>query len=170
VSETENATRLHKAVEIVTRQPTVWSFAMSKDLDLVSQVMYLPEGENKPGDEAKVERLERKLLDWKRNIVDRVGKELPMPLKADMASNMVQVGKKWEGYWCKGEKCISSHTHWVLHSSETICWDCWHDPCACSAPLVWDKVEQAYYYFFNHAMVKLRQTSGCWNQPVTLQR
>jgi hypothetical protein len=81
---------------------------MSKDLDLVSQVMYLHEGEIEPGDEAKVERLECKLLDWKRNVVDRVGKELPTPLKEDMASNMVQFGNNLEGHWCKGEKCVSS--------------------------------------------------------------
>ena len=100
-----------------------------------------------PGDHAKVERLESKLLDWKHDVVDRVGKELPRPLKADMASNMVQVKNNWEGYWCKGEKCISSPTHWVLHSSETICCDCGHDPCACAAPLVWDEAEQVYYHF-----------------------
>jgi hypothetical protein len=143
---------------------------MSKELDPASQVMYLREGEFKSGDEAKVERLERKLLDWKRGVVDRVGKELPTPSKEKMASDMVQVENNLEGYWWEGEKGMSSHTHWVLHSSETICWDCGHDPCACSAPLVKDEVEQAeqaYYHFFNHATAKRRITSGCWNQPVT---
>jgi hypothetical protein len=47
---------------------------MSEELPLVSQVMYLREGDVKPGDEAKVERLERKLSEWKRNVV-RVGRK-----------------------------------------------------------------------------------------------
>jgi hypothetical protein len=34
---------------------------MSDELPLVSQVMYFQKGEVEPGDEAKVERLERKL-------------------------------------------------------------------------------------------------------------
>jgi hypothetical protein len=42
---------------------------MSLDLDVVSQVFYLREGEVNPGDEAKVERLETKLSDWYRNVV-----------------------------------------------------------------------------------------------------
>jgi hypothetical protein len=50
---------------------------MSDELPLVSQVMYLREGEVKPGDEAKVERLERKLSDWKGDVVARVRKGLP---------------------------------------------------------------------------------------------
>jgi hypothetical protein len=81
-------------------------------------------------------------------VVARVGKGLPTPSREDMASNMVQVENNLEGYWCKGEKCMSSSTHWVLHSSETICWDCWHNPCACLIPLEWDEAEQAYYFFF----------------------
>jgi hypothetical protein len=56
---------------------------MSLELDLVSQVMHLREGEVEPGDEAKVVRLERKLSDWKRDGVDRVGKELSTPSKED---------------------------------------------------------------------------------------
>jgi hypothetical protein len=70
--------------------------------------------------------------------------ELPTPSKEDMASNMVQVEINLEGYWCKGEKCVSSPTHWVLHSSERICLDCRHDPYACLPLLVWDEAEQAY--------------------------
>jgi hypothetical protein len=93
--------------------------------------MYLHEGEVGPGDEAKVVQLERKLSDWKRDVVDRVGKELPTPSKEDMASDILQVENNLEGYWCEGEKCMSNCTHQVLHSSETICWDCWHDQCAC---------------------------------------
>ncbi len=131
--------------------------------------MYLHEGEIKPGGEAKVERLECKLLDWKRNVVDRVGKELPTPLKEDMASNMVQVGNNLEGTWCKGAKCVGSGTQWDCHPSETSCWDCGHDPCACAAPLVWDEAEQAYYHLFCHVMVKPSPTSGFPNQQVTGQ-
>jgi hypothetical protein len=63
VSETKLEATLHKLVEIVTRQPTVCSRAMSNQLPLVSQVMYFRDGEVEPGDEAKVERLERKLWD-----------------------------------------------------------------------------------------------------------
>jgi hypothetical protein len=121
---------------------------MSDELPLVSQVMCFRQGEVEPGDEAKVEQLERKLWDWKGDVVGRVGKGLPTPSQENMASDMVQVANNLEGYWCKGEKCMSSRTHWVLHSSETICWNCWHDPCACSVPLEWDEAEQAYYFFF----------------------
>jgi hypothetical protein len=121
---------------------------MSQELGLVSQVVYLREGEVEPDDEAKVVRLERKLLNWKGGVVDVEGKRMPMSSKADTAGNMVKLERNLGGYWCKGEKCVSSRTHWVLHSSETICWDCRHDPCACSALLVWDKAEQAYYHFF----------------------
>jgi hypothetical protein len=123
---------------------------MSEELPLVSQVMHLREGEVEPSDEAKVERLERKLSEWKRDVV-RAGKKMPTPSREDMASNMVDVENNLEGYWCKREKCMNSRTHWVLHSS---CWDCWHDPCACLAPLVWDEVEQMYHHFFCHAGAK----------------
>jgi hypothetical protein len=59
---------------------------MSDELPLVSQVMYFREGEVGPSDEAKVERLKRKLWDWKRDVVARVGKGLPTPSREDMAS------------------------------------------------------------------------------------
>jgi hypothetical protein len=113
--------------------------------------MYLHAGEVQPGDEAKVVRLEQKLSDWKRDVVDGEGMDLPMPSKNDMASDpydMVKEKINLRGYWCQGEKCVSSRTHWVLHSSERICWECRHDPCACSPPLVWDETEQAYCRFF----------------------
>jgi hypothetical protein len=63
VSVTKIEATLHKLVEIVTRQLNVRSRAMSDELPLVSQVMYFFEVEVEPGDEAKVERLEHKLLD-----------------------------------------------------------------------------------------------------------
>jgi hypothetical protein len=113
---------------------------MSAQLSLVSQVMHLREGEVKPGDEARVELLERKVSDFERNVA-RVAKKELTSSREGMASDMVDVEKKLEGYWSKGEKCLSSHTHWVLHSSETICCDCGHDPCECAAPLVWDEAE-----------------------------
>jgi hypothetical protein len=141
---------------------------MSAELPLVSQVMYLREGVVEPGDEARVERLERKMFDFERDVA-RVGKKKRTSPREDIASNMVDVENKLEGYWCKGEKCLSSRTHWVLHSSETICWDCRHDPCACAAPLVWDEAEHAYYHFFCHVTVKPRKTSGFLNQKVNGQ-
>jgi hypothetical protein len=74
---------------------------MSQKLALVRQVMFLCEGEVGSGDEAKVVLgLERILLDWKGDVVARVGKELTTPSKEDMASNMVQVDSNLEGYWC----------------------------------------------------------------------
>ena len=132
--------------------------------------MYLRDGGVEAGDEAKVERLERKVWDWKRDVVARVGKGSLTPSREDMASDMVQVENNLEGYWCEGEKCMSSRTHWVMHSSETICWDCRHDPCACSVPLEWDEAEQAYYFFFCRATVKPRITSGFPNRQVTWPR
>jgi hypothetical protein len=100
---------------------------MSAELPLGSQVMYLCEGEVESGDETRVERLERKLADFERD-VPRVVKKEPTSSR-EGASDMVNVENRLEGYWCKGEKCLSSCTHWVLHSSETICCDCGHDPC-----------------------------------------
>jgi hypothetical protein len=120
---------------------------MSADLPLVSQVMYLREGGVEPGDEARVERLERKISDWERDVSRKVKKERTTS-REDLVSDMVDTENNLKGYWCEGEKCLSSRTHWVLHSSETICCDCWHDPCACAAPLEWDEAEQAYYNFF----------------------
>jgi hypothetical protein len=73
---------------------------MSGQLPLVSQVMHFRDGEVEPGDEAKVEQLERKLWDWKRDVVARVGKGSSTPLREDMASDMVQVENNLEGYWC----------------------------------------------------------------------
>jgi hypothetical protein len=119
---------------------------MNQDLNLVSQVIYLHEGIVELGDEAKVERLEQKILDWKHDVEDDDGKKSSP--KEDMAAEMSKVENCLEGYWCKGEKCVSTCSHWVLHSSETICWDCRHDPCACSPPLVWDDAEYAWYRFF----------------------
>jgi hypothetical protein len=120
---------------------------MSAELPRVSQVMYLCEGEADPGDEARAERLEWKLANFERDVA-RVVKEEPASSREGIASDTVDVENKLEGYWCKGEKCLSSRTRWVLHFSETICCDCGHDPCACGAPLVWDEAEQAYHHFF----------------------
>ena len=125
---------------------------MSLDLDVVSQVLYLREGEVNPGDEAKVvERLETKLSDWYRDVVQKVGKNKSVsekPKREDMLADSLEVENGFKGYWCEGEKCVSHRTHWVLHSSKTICWECRHDPCACSSPLVWDESEDVYYTFF----------------------
>ncbi len=42
---------------------------LSLQLDLVSQVMYIQYGEVNPGDEAKIERLKTKMLEWKRYVI-----------------------------------------------------------------------------------------------------
>jgi hypothetical protein len=65
-----------------------------------------------------------------------------------MLADLSQVENSCEGCWCEGEKCVSVCTHWVMHSSKTLCWDCRHDPCPCSPPLVWDEFERAYYGSF----------------------
>ena len=83
---------------------------MSVDLPLVSQVMYLREGGVKPGDEARVERLERKISDWERDLSREVKKERTTS-REDLASDMVNTENNLKGYWCEGEKCLSSRTH-----------------------------------------------------------
>jgi hypothetical protein len=83
---------------------------MSAELPLVSQVMYLREGVVKPGDKARVERLERKMFDFERNVA-RVGKKKQTLSREDIASDMAGVENKLEGYWCEGDKCLSSCTH-----------------------------------------------------------
>ena len=118
---------------------------MSLDLPLVSLVMYLKEGEINPGDEGKVVRFEKKMSDWRRDVIVGDSKNLT---REDMTSNMCQVENGFVGYWCEGAKCLCARTHWVLQESESFCWDCMHDPCACSTPLVWDATEQAYSRFF----------------------
>jgi hypothetical protein len=119
---------------------------MSVDLNVVREVMYLRTGEVHPGDEVRVMRLERKLSDWYRDVCKEPGSE--KPAREEMLADLSQVENACEGYWCEGEKCVSDRTHWVMHSSKTLCWDCSHDPCACSPPLVWDESERAYYGFF----------------------
>jgi hypothetical protein len=73
---------------------------MSLDLDVVSQVLYLREGEVNPGDEAKVERLETKLSDWYCNVVQKAGKnkyvsEKPKP--EDMLADSLEVENGFKG-------------------------------------------------------------------------
>jgi hypothetical protein len=145
---------------------------MSLDLDVVSQVFYLHEGEVNPGNEAKVERLETKLSDWYRDVVQKIGNDKSVPEKPkreDMLADPLEVENGFKGYWYEGEKCVSHRTHWVLHSSKRICWKCRHDPCTCSSLLVWDESEDAYYSFFLSCDGKTRKTSGCQNHRVTWQ-
>jgi hypothetical protein len=108
---------------------------MSLDLSLVSLVMYLQEEEINPGDEGNVIRFEKKMSDWRRYVVGG-SKNLT---REDLSSNMC---------WCEGVKCLCARTHWLLQESESFCWDCMHNPCACSTPLVWDATGQAYFFFF----------------------
>ncbi len=65
----------------------------------------------------------------------------------DMSADMFRVENSFDGYWCEGVKCCLDRTHWVLHESESNCWDCMHYPCGCSPPLVWDEAEKAYCHF-----------------------
>lgn len=119
------------------------------ELSLVAQVMYLQYGDVNPGDEEKVARYERKLEEWKRDVVDKA----PIPglgqrTKEEMSNDMWQCENDFNGFWCQGDQCLTKRSHWVLHESATTCWECMHDPCACRLPLVWDDDETAYYRFF----------------------
>jgi hypothetical protein len=116
----------------------------SLDMDLVSQVMYIQYGEVNPGDEAKVGRLESKMSDWKRDVKG----DSKNFTRDEISSDLHEVEKNFDGYWCKGVKCACKRTHWVIRESETNCWDCMHDPCACNPPLEWDEAEKAYFRFF----------------------
>jgi hypothetical protein len=119
---------------------------MSLDLDVVSQVIYLREGEVNAGDEDNVISYEKKLADWKRDVVD--GQSNKKPTREDMPSHFYQLENSFNGYWCKGGTCGCVRTHWVVQASKLNCWECMHNPCACSPSLVWNDEEQAYYHFF----------------------
>ena len=68
---------------------------MSLDLNRVSKIVYLGEGKVNPGDEAKVERYESQLSDWK---CDVHGNSKIIPTKEDMSSEMHQLGNNFGGY------------------------------------------------------------------------
>ncbi len=106
---------------------------MSLDLDVLSQIMYLHEGEVKPGDKVKVVRYQSKLFDWKGHVIKGDDNKL---ITEDMSATIFQLQDNFDGYWCEGEKCECKRTHWVIHASKTNCWDCMHDPCVCNPPLV----------------------------------
>jgi hypothetical protein len=67
---------------------------MSLDLPLVSQIMYLHEGEVNPGDEGKVIRYEKKMLDWRRDVVSG-SKNFT---REEMSGDMFQVENSFGGY------------------------------------------------------------------------
>jgi hypothetical protein len=119
---------------------------MSLDLPLVNHIMYLCEGEVNPGDEDKVIRYKEKLGDWQCDVVN--GQLTKKPTREEMSSGLFQLEHSFNRYWCEGEKCGCTRTHWLIHASKLNCWECMHDPCACSLPLVWDDSEQAYYHSF----------------------
>jgi hypothetical protein len=125
--------------------------SLELDLSLVGQIEYLDGGDMEPGDENKVIRFEKKIAEWKRDVVDKKQK-LPgdeeTPTKKQMSDDMFILQDEFGGYWCEGEICKCNCSHWVVHDSVSNCWECMHDPCACGAPLVWDEKENAYYYFF----------------------
>jgi hypothetical protein len=108
------------------------------DLDLVSHIMYLREGCINPGDEEQVDRYEKKIAEWHRDVVEKNPKfdSTKIPTKEEMSSVFYKVVNNFEGYWCEGEECKCDCSHWVIHESLSTCWECTHDPCACRAPLV----------------------------------
>jgi hypothetical protein len=130
---------------------------MSLELCVISQIMYLEEGEIQPGDEEKVDRFEKKISEWQRDVV---GKDLvkpptydsqnvrPKKWKTEICNAFHEIERDFGGYWCQGEECQCNRSHWVIHASATTCWECMHDPCACDGPLIWDEAENAYYRFF----------------------
>jgi hypothetical protein len=125
---------------------------LSLELDLVSQVMYIQYGEVNPGNEAKIERLETKMSDWKRDVIG----DSKNFMREEISFDLNQVKKNFNGYWCEGDKCACKRTHWVIHQSETNCWDCMHDPFACRPLLEWDEGEKAYFRFFLSSYSKTR--------------
>jgi hypothetical protein len=129
---------------------------MSLKLDLVSPVMYLHDREGNPGNEAKVERFESKMLDWKRDVIA----DSKNFKREEMSFDLHQAENNFDGYWCEGVKCCCDRTHWVLHESETNCWDCIYDPRACSPPLEWDQAEKAYFRFSFLRWQNKKQTFG----------
>jgi hypothetical protein len=92
---------------------------MSLDLSLVSQVIYLHEGEVIPGEEEKVIRYEKRILDWKRNVLNE--NTTKMLTKEEMFLELFQFENSFNGYWCEGEKCGCTRTHWVVTASKGNC-------------------------------------------------
>ena len=123
---------------------------MSEDLDQISVLMYFIEGQINPGDEEKVKRLEKKISEWQRDVVEEKQSHpgYVLPSKKQMASDFFQTEWNHSGYWCEGKECYCARTHWVVFSKVTFCYECMHDPCACRPPLFWDTAENAYYRLF----------------------
>jgi hypothetical protein len=142
--------------------PVETSNQLSLQLDLVSQVMYIQYGEVNPGDEAKVERLKSKMLDWKRNVIG----DSKNFMRDEILLDLHQVEKNFNGYWCEGVKCACNRMHWVIHKSETNCWDCMHNPCACNPPLEWDQAQKVYFCFFLYCDGKTK-TNIWMTQPTS---
>jgi hypothetical protein len=73
---------------------------MSLDLDAVSQVMYVCEGEVNPGNEAKVVRLETKLSNWYHDVVEKVINKSgsKKPTREAMSADLFQVETALEEY------------------------------------------------------------------------
>jgi hypothetical protein len=122
---------------------------MSKDLDCISVLMYLGEGQQ-PANENKRLRLEKKISEWKRDVVlpKQSSPGFVLPSKQDMASDFFQMEWEHTAYWCEGEECYCKRTHWVVFSKDSFCYECMHDPCACRPPLFWDESEDAYFRLF----------------------
>jgi hypothetical protein len=68
---------------------------MSLELDLVSQIMYLQEGEIIGGDEKKVEHYEREIANWQHEVINS---KMNMPLmKQEILEALFQVENNFEG-------------------------------------------------------------------------
>ena len=119
--------------------------------------MYLTEGQVTPGDEDKVDRFEKKISEWKRDVEGKNWVKppkydkhhtRPQKWKTEVANAFFELERAYGGYWCEGEECECPRSHWVIFASKTTCWDCMHDPCTCRGPLEWDEAENAYSRFF----------------------
>jgi hypothetical protein len=143
---------------------------MSLDFDVVSQIMYERDAQVQPGDEPKVARYKSKMFDWKRDVVVKGADN--QATAEDMSYEMNKLQNNFDGYWCEGYKCGCKRTHWVINESETNCWDCMHDPCACNPPLVyplvWDEEEKAYYSFFLSCDGKTKRNIWMWKPIGTM--
>jgi hypothetical protein len=137
------------------------SVTVSLDLDLLSQILYLQEGEVTPGYEPKAVRFETKMVDWERDVVQQGTKTL---MREDILAAMIHLQNGFGGYWCEGEKCGCDRTHWVVYKSKSKCWECMQHPYACNPPLVWDHDEKAYFRFFLSYNSKAK-TSRWMTQP-----
>jgi hypothetical protein len=118
-----------------------------EELSLISQIMFLQHGEVDPENASKMIRLEKQVVDWKRDVVDKQTANASTEEHTfnSMAAAVWELLNDGDGYWCQGKTCECERSHWVRFEQENYCYECQHEPCACHAPLVWDEGEDAYY-------------------------